>query len=451
MPTLNKTETFSSKRFWAYGLSIVFALFGISAALIANLNISGEDPIRSNAPLASKDTSVIERGAYLAKIGNCAACHTATGGAAYAGGNGLSTPFGKVYAGNLTADQATGIGSWNSDHFYRAMHHGRSSDGRLLTPAFPYTNFSLMTRNDSNALFAFLASLPAVSQQNKAHELRTPFDSQLAIAVWRALFFKASPAEEKSNPEHTAQWNRGAYLVNGPGHCMQCHGTRNAMGALRNGLEFNGSVMQGHGWYAPSLLDAKEASMTVWSDQEAVRLLKSGVNANAAVAGPMAQVVSSSLQHLTDDDALAMVVYLKQLPKQYQRETIDTSGGLSQSFSASENSLTQGKAIYETHCASCHGDQGQGAQTADGKPAYPRLQGNRAVQMASPENLIQIILMGGYSPTTALNPKPFGMPPFSQTLTNDEIANLTSYIRGAWGNKARPVLSIQVLKLREQR
>jgi mono/diheme cytochrome c family protein len=445
MPTLKKLRVFS------YGLSVVLAGLGVAAALTAHLNVRGEDPIRAQVAAPSKDQKVIERGAYLARIGNCAACHTAAGGASYAGGDALSTPFGKVYAGNLTADQATGIGNWNSDHFWRAMHHGRSRDGRLLTPAFPYTNFSLMTRNDSDALFAFFTNLPPVVQQNKAHELRAPFDSQLAIAVWRALFFNAAEPTETIDSAQTPQWNRGAYLVNGPGHCMQCHGTRNAMGALRAGLEFNGSVMQGHGWYAPSLLDNQEASITAWSNEEAVRLLKSGVNTNASVIGPMAHVVSTSLQHLTDDDALAMVVYLKQLPKQYQREAIDTSGGLSQSFSAGESSLLNGKALYETHCASCHGDQGQGAQTADGRPAYPRLQGNRSVQLTAPDNLIQVILKGGYSPATALNPQPFGMPPFSQTLNNDEVANIVSYIRGAWGNKARPVLSIQVNKLREQR
>jgi mono/diheme cytochrome c family protein len=369
----------------------------------------------------------------------------------YAGGDALATPFGKVYAGNLTSDQTTGIGAWNSDHFWRAMHHGRSHDGRLLTPAFPYTNFSLITRRDSDALFAYLASLPAVEQANKPHELRAPFDSQLAIAVWRALFFKPASPTETSDPTQTALWNRGAYLVDGLGHCMQCHGTRNALGALRGGLELNGSVMQGHGWYAPSLLNEKEGGMSDWSNQEAVRLLKSGVNTKASVIGPMAHVVSTSLQYLTDDDTLAMVTYLKKPPKQYQSELIDTSGGLSQSFSTSESSLLQGKGLYETHCASCHGDQGQGAQTADGKPAYPRLQGNRAVQLTAPDNLIQIILKGGYSPATALNPQPFGMPPFSQTLSNDEVANVVSYIRGAWGNQARPVLSIQVNKLREQR
>jgi mono/diheme cytochrome c family protein len=438
-------------RFFSYGISFIFASFGVTAALVAHLNFSGEEPIRAQTAGPSTDKTTIERGAYLARVGNCAACHTAAGGAAYAGGDGLSTPFGKVYAGNLTADPSTGIGAWNNDHFWRAMHHGRSRDGRLLSPAFPYTNFSSITRRDSDALFAFLFNLPAVVQPNKAHELRAPFDSQLAIAVWRALFFRATEPTETIDSKQTPQWNRGAYLVNGAGHCMQCHGTRNAMGALREGLEFNGGLMQGHGWYAPSLVDAQEASMKGWTNPEAVRLLKSGINADASVIGPMAHVVTTSLQYLSDDDALAMVVYLKKLPTQYQSEALDTSGGLSQSFSASESALLQGKVGYETHCASCHGDQGQGAKTADGKPAYPRLQGNRAVQLPAADNVIQIILKGGYSPATALNPQPFGMPPYDQTLTNDEVANIVSYVRGAWGNKARPVLSIQVHKLREQR
>ncbi len=429
-------------------VSIVLASLGIFAALVLHLNLRGEDPIRANAPAASSAPEVIQNGAYLARIGNCAGCHTAKGGAAYAGGDALSTPFGKVYAGNLTSDLVNGIGSWNSDHFWRAMHHGRSRDGRLLTPAFPYTSFNLITRADSDALFAFLRSLPIDSTANRPHELRAPFDSQVAIAVWRALFFDSSIAPDT---QESAQLKRGAYLVNGLGHCSQCHGTRNAMGALTKGLEFNGSIMQGHGWYAPSLIDSKEGAIKNMSNEQAIRLLKVGVNNEASVLGTMAQVVSSSLQYLNNEDALAMVNYLQNIPPHLKSEPIDTSGGLNHSFTATQTSLQQGKALYETHCASCHGEQGQGAITANGKPAYPRLQGNRAVKLNAPDNLIQIILKGGYLPATEQNPQPFGMPPFGPTLTNDEIANLVSYIRNAWGNQARPVLSIQVNKIREQR
>ena len=203
------------------------ALGVLAVAAVWLLNV--RDEIDVTVPVVYvQDDSLVARGAYLALAGNCMACHTTRGGEQYAGGLGVATPFGTVYSSNLTPDKNTGIGTWSSAHFWRAMHNGRSKSGRLLYPAFPYTSYTQVTRSDSDAIYAYLRSLPAVSQTNQPHAIRTPFQSQAALAVWRALYFSPGVFEPDSNRD--AEWNRGAYLVQGLGHCSACHSPRDALG-----------------------------------------------------------------------------------------------------------------------------------------------------------------------------------------------------------------------------
>ena len=216
-------------RTWRWIGAAAVATAALAAIAVVALNIRGD------AHSAAHDSSValtperVQRGAYLARAGNCAACHTERGGAAYAGARAIATPFGTVYSSNLTPDATDGIGTWSAGDFWRALHNGRSRNGRLLVPAFPYPNYAQVTREDSDALYAFLRTLPAVRQPNRRHELRFPYDGQIALAVWRALFFR--PEVFEAQPGKTAEWNRGAYLVRGLGHCSACHSTRNALGA----------------------------------------------------------------------------------------------------------------------------------------------------------------------------------------------------------------------------
>ena len=209
-------------------ISSVLAALGIAAALLISLNLRGEEPLPAGETLQSTP-ELIQRGEYLARVGNCMACHTTQGGAPFAGGRGIETPFGVVHSSNLTPDKAHGIGSWTSAEFWRAMHHGRSKDGRLLYPAFPYPNYTQVTREDSDAIFAYLHSLPAAAEANRDHALRFPYNTQAALGVWRALFF--TPGAPQPEVTQTAEYNRGAYLVNGLGHCSACHGSRNLLGA----------------------------------------------------------------------------------------------------------------------------------------------------------------------------------------------------------------------------
>ena len=400
-------------------------LLAVLAATLWLLNTRGENLTE----LPALATSTPERGAYLAQVGNCAGCHTERGGKPYAGGLGIDTPFGAVYATNLTPDAATGIGNWTRADFWRAMHHGKSKDGRLLYPAFPYTSYTLVTRDDSDALFAYLKSLSAVKQTNKIHAVCFPYNSQAALAVWRALYFK--PAKYTADIKATTEWNRGAYLVNSLGHCSACHTARNALGAT-DGLNLAGGLIPLQNWYAPSLVSLQEASVANWRREDIIALFRTGVSPQASVNGPMAEVVMGSTQHWTDADLSAMAVYLKALP-------VTASAGQVKESSATP----RGSKLYEQHCAQCHGNEGQGVANA-----YPALAGNRAVLMPQKANLVQIVLNGGYAPATAGNPRPYGMPPFVLELNDADIADVLTHLRSSWGNQANPVSELEVNRIR---
>ena len=290
---------------------VVLLLAG--AALVAWLNVSGEEPLTGDAGSFVATPEQVSRGAYLARAGNCAACHTDRGGAAFAGGKAIATPFGTVFASNLTPDARTGIGAWSAAQFWRAMHNGRSADGRLLYPAFPYPNFTEITRADADALFAFLRSQVPAGQVNRPHALRFPYNLQASLAVWRALFF--SPGVYEPVVERSVQWNRGAYLVRSLGHCAACHSPRNAFGATRDSLELSGGLIPLQNWYAPSLASSAEAGVADWSSADVAALLKTGLAPRGAALGPMAEVVFRSTQYLADADIAAMTEFLKSLPR----------------------------------------------------------------------------------------------------------------------------------------
>ncbi len=414
----------------AAGLLLALAAL---TAIVLWLNVRGEttEP-NDNAPFTATPEQVA-RGAYLALAGNCAGCHTARSGAPYAGGRGIETPFGTVYASNLTPDPRSGLGGWTRADFWRALHHGRSRDGRLLVPAFPYPNYTQVTRDDADALFAYLQSLPAVAQPRRPHALRFPYDTQAALALWRALFFRAG--EFVPDPAKDAAWNRGAYLVGGLGHCAACHAPRNAFGATTDSPSLGGGLIPMQKWYAPSLTSPREAGVADWPQAEVVQLLKTGRSGRGSVLGPMAEVVLRSTQHLVDDDLQAMATFLRSLPP---RELPPQRGE-----PADAATLAAGRQLYERHCQDCHGKTGEGAAGA-----YAALAGHRVVTMDSPANLVRVIVTGGFAPATAGHPRPYGMPPFGHVLSDAEIAALASWLRRAWGHEAPAVGPLLVQALR---
>jgi mono/diheme cytochrome c family protein len=426
-------------------LAIFLAVVAIMAGLaILGLNLRGEDPLPKTPEAFSASPAQVERGRYLALAGNCAGCHTARGGAEYAGGMGIETPFGTVFTSNLTPDTGAGIGAWSPAQFWRAMHNGRSRDGRLLYPAFPYTSFTQVTREDSDAIFAFLRTVPPAPAPNLPHRLRFPYDTQLALAVWRALFF--TPGGFVPVTARSAEWNRGAYLVDGLGHCIACHGTRNSLGATEDRLGLAGGLIPIENWYAPSLNSAREAGVADWSTEDVVALLRTGRSARGSVMGPMADVVFRSTQHLDDDDLRAIAVYLKALPEAGAARVFAGAIGTGVDGAPERRdprTMERGEKIFDQRCAYCHGDRGQGAAGA-----YPPLAGNRAVLMNSSANLIQIVRHGGFLPSTAGNPRPYGMPPFGLVLDDDDIAAVLTFVRGSWGNDAPSISQREMMLAR---
>ena len=492
--------TFKITAFW-HRLSPVQRIFAALAAFLSLLFVIGSSLIATeliannllntpangqfegvNPEISAKPSSdTLERGAYLAKVGNCAACHTARGGAAFAGGKAISTPFGTVYTSNITPDPVSGIGLWTADAFYRALHEGRSADGHLLTPAFPYPNYTHVSRADSDALHAyFMHSVAPVAQPNRAHDLPFPYNTQLALAFWRLMFFDKADEVTTNNIAHQAintparginegvngissphtaittkttgvtDIERGAYLVRGLGHCSACHSERNALGASINDQLLSGALMPMHDWYAPSLMAKTEAGVGHWPRQDVVALLKTGIAPNASMLGPMAEVVASSTQFWTDADLQATAAYLQSLPQSSAQS--DVKSAIKSTTSASSKSqpvlFNRGAELFTKHCATCHGEQGQGMKV-EGNVALPALAGNRAVTMANSTNLVRIILAGGYAPSTAGNPRPFGMPPFVHVLNDTDIAAVTTYIRNAWGNQADALTAADVVQLRQ--
>ena len=301
----------------------------------------------------------------------------------------------------------------------------------------PFGSYTKVTREDSDAIFAYLRSVAPVRQPNRPHDLTFPFNNRSLIIGWRTLFFREG--EFKSDPTKSAEWNRGAYLVEGLGHCGMCHTAINALGGSSASQAFEGGLIPMQNWYAPSLTSNKEAGLGEWSIQEITDYLRVGVSSRGAVYGPMAEVVYNSTQYLNDEDIRAMAVYLKGLAQGSSPEKAAAP------LPSAESSLllSLGKQIYDRECASCHGATGLGMP-----PHYPPLASNQSIEMASAVNPIRMMLNGGYPPGTAGNPMPYGMPPFAHRLSDDEVAAVVTYIRTSWGNRGGPVSARQANELR---
>ncbi len=392
---------------------------------------------RAQQQSASPMQELIAKGEYLARVGDCVACHTQPGGKLFAGGRPLVTPFGTLYSTNITPDPKDGIGNWTAAQFYRVMHDGVMPTGNLLYPAMPFQYYTKVRRDDSDAIFAYLMSVPALALPDRPDELRFPYSIRALVIGWRTLYF--TPGAYKRDPTQSEQWNRGAYLVEGLGHCGMCHTPINALGGSSQAEAFQGGLIPEQGWYAPSLTSNREGGLGDWSIKDISDLLRTGTSMRGAVYGPMAEVVYDSLQYLSEPDIEAMAVYLKSLP---------SHAGAAQTappVPAAESSLltSLGKEVYEAHCAACHGSDGKGMP-----PAYPPLANNQSIEMTSSVNPIRMVLNGGFPPGTAQNPRPYGMPPFAQILSDDQVAAVVTYIRTAWGNHGKPVTAQDANALR---
>jgi mono/diheme cytochrome c family protein len=373
----------------------------------------------------------IARGRYLAILGDCAACHTDPGGKPYAGGEAVETPFGIVASANITPDVETGIGSWSDDDFVSALQTGRGKDGVRLYPAMPYPYFAKMSRNDILAIRAYLDTLSPVHQRVRTDQLPFPFKLRFGMLFWNALFFDGTPFEPVAGK--SAAWNRGAYLVQGPGHCGACHTPKNFLGGDKRGAALQGATLQG--WFAPDLTGDKRGGLGDWSNDDIAAYLKSGHNAHAAATGTMAQVVADSTSQMRDSDLKAIATYLKDQPAPQHSAP--------QAVAASDPAMKAGQAIYVDNCSACHGRDGRGVAKL-----FPPLKNSATVQSTDPTTLGRVLLHGTQNVATATAPTGPSMPAFGWKLTDRQAASVLTYIRNSWGNAASAVSADQIGDLR---
>jgi mono/diheme cytochrome c family protein len=384
---------------------------------------------------ASSSDAKVARGKYLAIAGNCVSCHTSGGGRPYAGGRPFRTPFGTIYSTNITSDAQTGIGRWTLHDFARALRDGVRPDGVNLYPAFPYTAYSKMTNEDVAALYAYFKSIEPVVSAPTENELRFPYSQRWALSVWKALYHEAG--EYKPDASRSAEWNRGAYLVEALSHCGACHSPRNFLGGqsaeqAMTGGEYTDRVPGGElrEWAAPNLTPSPNG-LGAWSVDELAAYLKTGQNSHTQTFGPMNEVIMNSTRHLSDADVQSMATYLKSLPS--------SPGDIGSP--AAEGVLAEGSALYDVHCGTCHLPTGLGGQDED---SGARLVGSPIVQASNPASLINVIVYGPERPPSSSPQRWKEMPAFAEKLTDEEIAAIASFIRNSWGNKAGQVTAKDV-------
>jgi mono/diheme cytochrome c family protein len=389
----------------------------------------------SEAAVASEPADPkVERGRYVATISNCVSCHTRPDGEPFAGGLAMHTPFGTIYSTNITPDDETGIGKWSEEEFGRALREGVRPNGEHLYPAFPYTSFTKIDDADVAALYAYFKSLAPVRYTPPENELSFPANQRWALGIWKALYFEEGRFQPDKN--QTPEWNRGAYLVEGLGHCGACHTPRNFLGAEKASLamtggEFLDRVPGGdvRTWAAPNLTSA-DNGLKAWPLEEVAAYLQKGRNRFVDVFGPMNEVFLNSTRHLTDEDARAMATYLKSLPA-----NPGETGKV-----ADAQTLRDGESLYNVHCGTCHQPTGLGGDNMD---AGAQLVGSPVVLANSPASLINVILYGPQLPEE-LPERWRHMDAFGEKLEDDEVALIASYLRGAWGHKASAVTEKQV-------
>jgi mono/diheme cytochrome c family protein len=384
-------------------------------------------PIADSTPNAAQ----LRRGQYLVVAGDCMSCHLRRGGEPLAGGLGLKTPFGVIYSANITSDTQTGIGAWTNDQFYHAMHDGIGVHGENLYPAFPYPWFRRASRDDDDAILAFLKITPAVNYTPHANDLPFPLSVRSVVKGWNLLFLNTH--DFQPDPSQSGEWNRGAYIVNGLGHCGACHTPKNALGANKSDKDFYGAKLDN--WVAPDLTSNERTGLGGWSIDDVAEYLGNGRNLHAGAGGAMADVVTYSTSLMSNEDRHAMAVYLKS-------QAASPSIIHDQPDSAA---MRRGAAIYSDACASCHLEDGVGQPRF-----FPPLGHNAMLQQPDPTGLEHLILAGARIGTSPSRPSPLTMPSFAWKLSDNEIADVATYLRNSWGNHATAVSIAEVREVRRR-
>ena len=422
-------------------LIVVVAAAGAAALMYSRLPVAFTPMTAANLPAQflnqpipdnTANATQLQLGQYLVRAGDCASCHTREGGPLLGGGFGLNTPFGVIYTQNITGDRETGIGAWTPDEFYVAIHDGIGRRGEHLYPGLPYVYFTHVTRTDSDAALAFLKTVPAVTYTQPPNELPFPLNNRILLAGWNLLFFSSGSFEPDT--AKSAEWNRGAYLVTGLGHCGACHTPKNILAGDRMSNRLEGGNLDN--WVAPDLTGNTRTGLGSWTVADIVDYLKTGRNAHSNAGGSMAEVVTFSTSLLTDQDLNAIAVYLKDRP---------ASSDAAADTKPDAGSMTRGAAIYSDACSSCHLEQGVGQPGL-----FPPLRGNAMSQQADPTGLLHVILAGSRTGPTRTRPSPLSMTSFAWKLTDKQIADVATYIRNSWSNRASGVTAKQVAGMRDR-
>jgi len=412
----------------AIGASAVVAVLACTVAL-GQPKSSPQTPAPSVRQPEAASKEQVERGLYLTSLGDCVACHTEKGGARFAGGRPVKTPFGTVLSANLTPDEATGIGRYTPDTFYRALHEGIDEDGEHLFPAFPYNYYTNVTREDSDAIFAYLRTIPAVSHRLDRNRLHFPFNIRALTGVWNWLFLDRGPY--RPNPGKSAAWNRGAYLAEGLGHCQACHTPKNFLGAPKKDEAFRGGTFGE--WFAPDITPNRRTGIGAWDHDALLAFLRQGLNGHSAAVAEMGEVVAFSTSQMNEGDLAALLAYLGDRPPSPDAQVARPADALMQ----------QGKAIWDDACSACHRMDGSGV------PRYfPPIRGSANVQQTNATTVLHYILAGAHRVPTDGAPTPLSMPAFYWKLDDAQIAAVATYARNSWGNEAPAVSSDDVARLR---
>jgi mono/diheme cytochrome c family protein len=373
----------------------------------------------------------IQNGRYLAIAADCAACHTVPDtGKPFAGGRAIETPFGNIVAPNITPDRDTGIGAWTDDEFDDAVRRGIRPNGARLYPAMPYTAYTKMSRADVLAIRAYLKTVAPVQNQVVANTLPFPFNIRAAMRVWDALYFTAG--EFAPDPQRSAEWNRGAFLVQGPAHCGACHTPKSFLGGDKTSEYLRGANLQG--WFAPDITNDARTGLGRWSAGDITAYLKTGHNRMTAATGPMAEMIADSTSQMTGSDLAAIAAYLKSLPG---RDDNPTPVGANDPF------MVAGQAIYRDQCSACHALDGKGVPQL-----FPSLVDSSLVRSSDPATLIRVVLRGARSVATAAEPTAPGMPSFGWQLDDAQVAAVLTYIRNTGDAAAAPVSPDDVSRAR---
>ncbi len=364
---------------------------------------------------AEPDYDRVADGRYQAILGDCMGCHSMKGGALFAGGDRLETPFGTMVAPNITPDKETGIGSWSEADFRRAVKQGISPGGRRLYPAMPFPAYAKMRDEDVARLYDYMRTVEPVRRAVRSNLLRWPFNMRFLMVFWDWLFFQ--PGEFVADTAKSVAYNRGAYIVTGPGHCGACHTGKTMLGS-DSSRSLGGASLQG--WFAPDITSDNARGIGGWSAADVVAYLKTGHNAYSMASGPMAEAIENSTSRMSDADLEAVAAYLKDVP--------GTGNGGGAALAANDPHMQAGQAIYEDNCMGCHNADGKGQ-----KDIFPPLNGNPVVRQSSAETLARVVLAGTQAADVKAAPTQPAMPSFAWRLDDQQVADVLSYVRSSWG------------------